>query len=247
MASKKRCHSGGCDHSCCDHHNENEELDPIESTDKDLAVPDTRERIVIPKFSVDSAIFMVYTSHDGDKGMTITRAVSYPKFENLLTDLGLFNQWLLDYYDDCKLSISSIPKDVKQDPADVAMVTIRDEAKGEETRMVISICVIPNSQNLEEIRQTTNGKPRVLDLYTFSPQAFYKAFHFILSDFENRLVEEAKKYPKEDDANRSSEEDDPKPPLNPAAIPRATVGKEEDDLDLLLGTLMDILGRMRRR
>ena len=247
MEKEKGCRHGCGHHHCCEHHhNENEALDPIEQTDEAIAVPDTRERIVIPKFSVDSAVFMVYTSHDGDKSMTITRAVSYPKFENLLTDLGLFNQWLLDYYDGCKISIGSIPKDVKQDPTDVAMVTIKDEAKGEETKMVISICVIPNSQNLEETRQETKGKPKMLDLYTFSPQAFYKAFHFILSDFENRLVEEAKKYPK-DDTDTTSAKDEPTPPLKPASVPGNSIGKQVDDLDLLLGTLVDIIGRMRRR
>lgn len=242
MENDKKVRPNGCgSHSCghCGHHHHNED-GKVEKTNDGIAVPDTRERLTIPKFSVDSAIFMVYTSHDGDKSMTVTRAVSYPKFENLLTDLGLFNQWLMSYYDDCELSIGSIPKDVKQDPTDVAMVTIKDVAKGEETKMVISICAIPNSQNLEETRATAHGKPKMLDLYSFSPQAFYKAFHFLVSDFENRL---SKREPIP--AEASSTETANTPPL----IPKNASGsvKREDEIDLLLGTLADIIGRLKRR
>lgn len=159
--------------------------------DEETIVSEEPEKLTVDKFAVDSAVFIVYTSHNGDKSMTTVRSVSYPKFDDLLTDLGLINQWFVDSYADThKMSMGSIPYRIKQDPTDVAVLTIKNDT--EETKLVISICVIPNSQDLEKDQERksnplTAGILGMTDLYSYDSELFYRAFHFIISDFENRL------------------------------------------------------------
>jgi hypothetical protein len=105
-------------------------------------------------FSVDAGVFIVYTSFDGDKSRIELKAVSFPRFENLLHDLDLMiddqiRNWSKDYL----LQVRHIPypSDTPTDESDTMFLRLmsKDKEKNEETTMTISICVLPNSQNIE--------------------------------------------------------------------------------------------------
>lgn len=147
-----------------------------------------KPKIVIPKFSVNSAVFIVYTSFDGDKSKANIRAVSFPKFEVLLKDLGLLMDDIIARYSKefdiqpCR----NVPRNLltNVDTSDVAFLrfTPKDKSKGDAMIGYISICVIPNAQNLA-VMDIKDGMLNVIPITDFNYDLYRKIKDFIIEDF----------------------------------------------------------------
>ena len=162
-------------------------------------------KIVIPKFSVNSAVFITYTSFSGDKSKTNIRAISFPNTECLFKDLALLNDDIIRLYFKefhiCMLPTHLPLFEFKTDNSDTAFANFvsREGVDKAFTCGVISICVIPNAQNLNELC-TQQGNLAIMPLREYDEELFKKVRDFILSDFSiksNRAMAKMVSIPKQ--------------------------------------------------
>lgn len=163
-----------------------------------------KAKIVIPKFSVNSAVFITYTSFSGDKSKTNIRAISFPNSEVLFKDLALLNDDIIRLYFK-EFHICMLPTHLplfafKTDNSDTAFANFvsREGVDKASTCGVISICVIPNAQNLNELC-TQQGNLAIMPLREYDEELFNKVRDFILSDFNiksNRAMAKMMPLPK---------------------------------------------------
>lgn len=161
---------------------------------KDKIVSSKKNKITIPKFSINSALFVTYTSFDGDKSRTNIRAISFPNSEVLFQDLALFTDDIIRlYFNEFYMQILKAPLPLHQlkiDDSDAMFINFipRDESRKDSTCGVISICVIPNAQNLD-VLSTQQGNLSIMPLKEYNKELFHEVQEFLMSDFNTKSAQ----------------------------------------------------------
>lgn len=172
-----------------------ERLTPQEVDALTEIVSPEKSKIVIPKFSVNAAVFIAYMTFDGDKSNAQIRAVSYPKLENLLKDLGLLMTDITARYSkEFDIHIINEP-DMQCDDSDILFLHMRprDPSKGDSMIGAISICVVPNSQNLGELQRldppmAKTGNLMIIPLKDYNDTYYHQAKSFLEQNFRFKYI-----------------------------------------------------------
>lgn len=155
----------------------------------DIVSPD-RSKIVIPKFSVDSALFITYTSFDGDKSKVNIRAVSFPNEKMLLKDLSMLVDDVVNSY---SKEFEIVPFLLnpncfsRSDKSDVMLVSFnqKDRSNGDDLLGYISICVVPNAQNLKKL-DTKQGTLETMPLRSYDEGLYDRVRIFLYDEFKSK-------------------------------------------------------------